>query len=102
LGCGPVTYLEEAAQAIRARIPASSLPEDPNIDALFLIYAVLLFAKGEDVLNRDVHDAWVAWEVMNGRGEHGAVRPYAELPPETRQEDSVFVLAIREAARALN
>ena len=68
--------------------------------SLFLLYAVLLLAKGEDVTREDVHNAWVAWMEFNGE-EHKSMVPFTELPPDTQAEDSPFVIAIRSVARKL-
>lgn len=64
---------------------------------LFLMYAVLLLAKGEEVTREDVHNAWVAWMVGKG-AEHESLVPYGNLPADTQAEDSPFVLAIRSVA----
>lgn len=53
------TYLDADARLIRAFLP----PGLATLDAthpLFLLYAVLLRAKGEAVTLSDVHDAWAA------------------------------------------
>lgn len=93
-----MTYIEEIATAIRDAVPADSLPDD-DTTGLFLLYAVLLLAKGEDVTKEDVHNAWVAWTLSRGERDHDSVVPFSELDPETQAEDSPFVLAIRSAAR---
>jgi hypothetical protein len=95
-----MTYLARLAERIRQAVPAEALP-DEDTSGLFLIYAVLLLAKGEEVTREDVHNAWVAW--MTSRGEaHEAIVPFEELPLETRGEDSPFVAAIRAVARSLS
>ena len=77
----------------------SALPDDDTSN-LFLLYAVLLLAKGDAVTHEDVHNAWVAW--MGSKGEeHESMVPFTELPPGTQGEDSPFVLAIRSVARKL-
>ena len=92
-----MTYLDSLAGAIRKAVPAEALPDEDASD-LFLLYAVLLLAKGEAVTREDVHNAWVAW--MESKGEkHESMVPFAELPLETKGEDSPFVLAIRTVAR---
>jgi hypothetical protein len=74
-----------------------TLPDD-DTSALFLTYAVLLLAKGQEVTRADVHNAWVAW--MIGKGEtHESMVPFAELPPQTQAEDSPFMVAIRTVAQ---
>ena len=92
-----MTYLEALSREIREAVPREALPDDDTSD-LFLIYAVLLLAKGEEVRREDVHNAWVAW--MTSKGEqHESMVPFAELPPATQAEDSPFVVAVRTVAR---
>jgi hypothetical protein len=89
------SYLSRDAELIRAMLSNATPPEDA--DSLFLIYALLLRAKGADVTASDVHDAWAAWmEPRNPR--HPALQPYDQLPPAARQEDEPYVEAIRAAA----
>lgn len=95
-----MTYLEGLAQQIRQAVDGDALP-DGDTSKLFLIYAVLLLAKGEAVTREDVHNAWVAW--MIGKDEqHESLVPFATLPPDTQGEDSPFVSAIRTVARQQN
>jgi hypothetical protein len=90
-------YLATLAGQIRARVPPDDLPEEET-HALFLGYAVLLLAKGEDVTAADVHNAWVAW--MAGREPtHDALVRYEQLDPEAAEMDEPFVQAIRAVAR---
>jgi hypothetical protein len=93
-----VTYLNDIAMRIKSEVPSNDLPEE-DTEELFVSYAVLLLAKGEDVTREDVHNAWVAWMEANGK-EHESMIPFAELPPDTQAEDSPFVLAIRSVARS--
>jgi len=92
-----MTYLNQLAAEIQNAVPPNALP-DEDTSTLFLIYAVLLLAKGASVTGKDVHDAWVAWMESKGE-EHEAMVPFDELPLSTRAEDSVFVEAIRRVAR---
>ena len=94
-----LNYLEQDAALIRKCLPeATSVPADA--DELFLLYAVLMRAKGADVQAEDVHDAWAAW-MTRIDPEHESVVPFADLDPETRAEDRPFLLAIRRAATTL-
>lgn len=89
-------YLEELAHRIRQLIPNEiDVPSDS--EDLFLIYAVLARAKGQATTSEDVHDAWAAWQVARDPS-HAALVPYAELPAETRSEDTPFLTAIRKAS----
>lgn len=91
-----LNYLAQDAARIRASLPeGTSVPD--NAEELFLIYAVLMRAKGVAVQAEDVHDAWSAW-MASIDPEHESVVPFDELDADTRTEDSPFVLAIRQAA----
>ncbi len=94
-----MTYLGALAARIRLAVPGDALP-DGDTSGLFLIYAALLLAKGEEVTREDVHNAWVAWMTDKGQ-QHESMVPFADLPRETQAEDSPFVVAIRTVARAL-
>jgi hypothetical protein len=93
-----VTYLEELADEIRAAVAHGAVPAADTTD-LFVTYAVLLLAKGEQVSRADVHNAWVAWKITRGE-HHKSMVPFAELPADTQAEDSPFVAAIRHVARS--
>jgi hypothetical protein len=91
-----VTYIGALADEIRAEVPADIQPEDS--DVLFLMYAVLLLAKGTDVLPADVHNAWAAWMSTRDEG-HESLVPYEELSGPAKAEDNPFVTAIRRVAQ---
>lgn len=92
-----MSYLNELAEAVRAEVPLDLLPEEDDLDQLFLLYALLARAKGRETTAADVHDAWAAW--MLGRGEdHESIKPYEQLDGETKREDEPFVRAIQRAA----
>jgi hypothetical protein len=92
-----VTYLESLARAIQEAIPDDVLPKDDTSE-LFLLYAVVLLARGEATSREDVHNAWVAWMISKHK-RHESMVPFAELPAATQAEDSPFVTAIRTVAR---
>ncbi len=93
-----MNYIEALAHAIRERTPSADIPQG-DVDSLFLMYAVLAQAKGADVTNKDVHDAWAAWMTASDPS-HEALVPYDDLPPDVRAEDSVYVRAIRDAVNS--
>lgn len=94
------TYLERDADLIRACLPnGAEAPE--GSDELFLMYAVLMRAKGVGTTASDVHDAWSAWMIGVDPG-HDSIRPFAELDAKTRGEDGPFLVAIRRAAEQLD
>lgn len=91
-----LNYIEQDAELIRESLPAgTSVPDDS--ESLFLMYAVLMRAKGVETQATDVHDAWSAWMVEIDRG-HESIRPFEELDTKTKAEDSPFLLAIRRVA----
>jgi len=91
-----MTYLQTAAQAIKSEVPADKLPK-ANTDTLFLIYAVLMFAKGQAVTREDVHNAWTAWATHIGKDSNSLV-PFDELSPDVQARDQPFVDAITTVA----
>lgn len=92
-----MNFLETLASDIRGELPSELLPVQET-DQLFLMYAVLLLAKGTDVTREDVHNAWAAW--MSSRDErHPSVVPFSDLDEATKAEDSPFVEAIRRVAK---
>ncbi|KAB8184744.1 hypothetical protein FH608_048140 [Nonomuraea phyllanthi] len=91
-----MSYLDADAHLIRSLLPAQAAPPD-DAAGLFVLYAVLLRAKGEEVSAEDVHDAWSAWMSTRDPG-HPALVPFADLPISTRAADEPYVVAIRAAA----
>lgn len=95
MSTGP-SYIDALAEAIRAATPRELLPDEPDLDALYRLYALIGLVKGEAATPSDVHDAWSAW--MLNRGErHESVVPFDALAPDTQAEDEPFAAAIREA-----
>lgn len=92
-----MSYISELADLIRSEVPAHLLPDEDS-DVLFLLYAVLLLAKGTDVTQEDVHNAWSAWMTYLGKG-HKSLVPYRDLSVETQEEDKPFLDAIRRVAQ---
>lgn len=91
-----MNYLAAHAKRIKEALPTgTSAPDDS--DDLFLLYAVLLRAKGKATTARDVHDAWSAWAALH-QPDHDSIRPYEDLPESVRSEDEPFAEAIRRCA----
>ena len=91
-----MNYIDEIAQAIRARVePGYRLPET-DIERLFRMYAVLALVKGIGVTAKDVHDAWAAWE-CDRKPQAPSIVPFVQLPAETQRLDEPFVAAIHAA-----
>lgn len=93
-----LNYLDQIAEAIRIKISSDEIP-DENTKALFRIYAVLLLAKGEEVTNADVHNAWVAWMCAINPG-HESIVPHCHLTEDVAQSDQPYVDAIIATSRA--
>jgi hypothetical protein len=92
-----MTYLDDLAAEIRSEVPDAVRLDEDTTD-LYLIYAVLLLAKGDGATREDVHNAWAAWKAIR-REDHESVRPFDELSDATKDEDSPFVTAIRQVAK---
>ncbi|NUR04169.1 MAG: hypothetical protein HOY79_48990 [Streptomyces sp.] len=92
-----MSYLRADAGLIRELLPSEARPPS-YADDLFLLYAVLLRAKGEQVTAADVHDAWAAWAEARDP-DHAALVPFDELSPAIQREDEPYVQAIQAAAR---
>ena len=91
-----MTYLHDLAHRIREHLPpGTSVPDDA--DRLFVLYAVILRAKGTNVTASDVHDAWAAW-MQEQDLTHDALQPYNDLPPDVQAEDAPFLAAIKATA----
>lgn len=90
------TYLEEDAALIYSCLPSEATPPDGSED-LFLLYALLMRAKGVSVEASDVHDAWSTWMLIGGRS-HVSLRPYDALDSRIQREDTHYVTAIKRAA----
>lgn len=92
-----MTYLRDDVRLIRSHLPSHARPPE-NADDLFLMYAVLMRAKGEQVTEADVHNAWAAW--MEPRDpRHPALVPFESLDEDTQSQDLPYVQAIHSAAR---
>lgn len=92
-------YLKDIAATIRTHIPDESMP-GVGAEDLLTSYAVLLRAKGTNVTNSDIHDAWAAW-IVRSDPTHDALVPYDELTVDVQEQDLVFATAVRRAAEEL-
>jgi hypothetical protein len=93
-----MSYLDADAELIRRCLPeGTGVPE--GSEDLFVLYAVLLRAKGEGTRASDVHDAWSVW-MSRTEPDHESIRPYDQLAPSVQGEDAPFLTAIHRAARA--
>lgn len=93
------SYIQEVAQQIRGLVDPSALPEQ-GLDELFNSYAVLALAKGEEVTDEDVHNAWSAWASKYSPDSKSLV-PFDELSDDVKSEDTRFTTAIRTVAKTI-
>lgn len=93
-------YIEQIATEIRSAVPPEDIPEGDS-HQLFLAYAVLALAKGNQVDRRDVHNAWSAWMTQQDPS-HDSIRPYEDLPSDVKGEDDPYVSAIRRVAKRIS
>ena len=91
-----MTYLEELAEEI-----FSAVHPDRKFSgaerSLFIIYAVVSLAVGENVTAANVHDAWAAW-ALERSPSHASIRPFQDLPEIVRRKDERYADAIREVS----
>jgi hypothetical protein len=92
-----MNYIDELAEAIRAKIDPAILPRS-DVPRLFRIYAALTLAKGEAVTANDIHDAWAAWE-CDRKPNSPSIVPFDQLRPDLQRTDEPFVEAVRQVAR---
>lgn len=95
-----MTYLDEIADRIRVNLAPEAHPP-ADADVLFLIYAVLVRAKGESTTLEDVHDAWTAW-MRTVQPKHKSLIPFSDLSPAVQKEDLPYLGAIHRTAVQLN
>jgi hypothetical protein len=92
-------YLSDLAAKIRAEVPIELIPNEGS-DELFVLYAALARAKGSEITESDIHDAWSVW--LSARDpSHAALVPYEQLPDGTKALDTPFVKAIQTALSRL-
>ncbi len=89
-----MNYIQELADKIHQQIPQELLPDAENINELMLIYAVLAVAKGKNLTNEDVHNAWAAWMSFSDPN-HRSIVDYAALSLDVKEQDAPFTEAIR-------
>lgn len=100
----PDTYIEKIAQ----QVYIETLPTGEECtcwpageDALWLGYAVLALARGEQTTSQDVHDSWSSWAVQHYDFVHRSVVPFGELAPEIQAYDDEYRDAIHRVAQRI-
>jgi hypothetical protein len=94
-----MTYLQEIADAIAAELPAEARAQD-GMRELLLLYALLAATQGARVSKRNVHDAWVAWQLLRDE-QHRSNVPFDKLAADVQAEDEPYRSAIVHAAEKL-
>ena len=95
-----MNYLDLLAADIQREADPASSPPDEDL-ALYRLYAVLLLAKGVEVTDEDVHNAWSAWAAEHDP-ESPKIAPFKELSLGTQRKDGPYTKAIRSVAARLN
>lgn len=94
-----MNYLDKLAAEIQRTAEPESHPPDEDLP-LYRLYAVLLLAKGTDITDEDVHNAWAAWASERDPDHHN-ILPFKELSLRTQRKDDQYVEAIRAVAERL-
>jgi hypothetical protein len=95
-----VNYLELIGAEIQREADPESTPPDEDMP-LYRLYALLLLAKGNEVTDEDVHNAWVVWATEH-QPESDKIMPFKELSLRSQRKDDPYTEAIRRVARRLN
>lgn len=93
-----MNYLEKLAWEIFVLAGGSLCEVFEEDKPLYLGYAVLCLAKGEEVTNADIHDAWAANEIVNGNEKHKSLIPYNELSEDVQTIDRLYRDAVAKRA----
>jgi hypothetical protein len=91
-----MTYIE--------RLIAEILTEFPKLEGkpeLVDLYAAIVLAKGIDLTNEDVHDAWAIWQ-NRIRPDHRSIIEYDKLTPEVQDLDTKYTRGLVHAALRAN
>ncbi len=91
-----MSYIDELAVAIRAKVNPAILPR-LDVARLLRICAALALAKGEAVTAKDIHDAWRPGSATGSRT--ASTRPFEDLSPDVQRSNERFVEAIRQVVR---
>ncbi len=89
-------YFTEVMAILRAEI-LSEGRTDPS-DRLLTYYTLLVFTRGEDTTEADVHNAWTAFSVTAGRADSV---PAAQLSESDLASDTPYVRAIHVTSRRI-
>jgi hypothetical protein len=87
-----MTYIERLIKEILIEFP--KLADKPELVDL---YAAIVLAKGIDLDNRAVHDAWSVWQ-NRIRPDHRSIIDYDDLSPEVQDMDTKYTRGLILAA----
>lgn len=93
------SYLDKIAAEVRRTADPEAALSDEDLP-LYRMYAVLLLAKGQDVVAEDVHNAWAAWACEHDP-ENRRLLPFKELSLRTQRKDQLYVDAIHQVAKRM-
>lgn len=91
------SYLDKIAAELRQTTDPDAALSNEDL-SLYRIYAVLLLAKGQDVVAEDVHNAWAAWACEH-EPESQNLLPFKELSLRVQRKDQLYVDAIHQIAK---
>lgn len=93
---GKLNYMEKYVEGVRDEALLYGREAEP----LVMLYALLAKAKGEDVTDIDVHDAWSLWTAyVRNNPDHPSNIPFSQLDPSVQDMDKPYTEAIRKVAR---
>lgn len=93
------SYLDKIAVELRRTADPDAAISDEDLP-LYRIYAVLLLAKGQDVVAEDVHNAWAAW-ASEHEPKNPNLLPFKELSLRVQRKDQSYVDAIHQVAERM-
>lgn len=93
------SYLDKIAAELQRIAEPDTTLSDQDLP-LYRIYAVLLLAKGLDVVAEDVHNAWVAWACEHDPNSRNLL-PFKELSLRTQRKDQPYVDAIHQVFKRI-
>ena len=93
------SYLDKIAVEIQQTADPDAALLDKDLP-LYRIYAVLLLAKGQDIVAEDVHNAWAAWACEH-EPESGNLMPFKDLSLRVQRKDQPYVDAIHQVAERM-
>jgi hypothetical protein len=87
-----MTYIEKLIAEILYEFP--KLADKPELVDL---YAAIVLAKGIELDNRAVHDAWSVWKNRT-QPDHRSIIDYDDLSPEVQEMDTKYTRGLVLAA----